>query len=159
MPPSIAESEILPKIEKNPGYLRRNDFRLVSHNPLQIVQEPGPKNALGRVKFIFPNKYDVYVHDTPNQKLFGQATRTFSHGCIRVQDALHLAMLLLNDPKWNIERVKAVLRSRKTIAEKLKDPVPIAVVYLTVKVIPGDGLGFLPDIYQRDFAVLSALQR
>ena len=159
VPQSIAESEISPKIEKNPGYLRSHNFRLVSRNPLQIVQEPGPKNALGRVKFIFPNNYDVYLHDTPNRELFGESTRTFSHGCIRVENALHLAVLLLNESEWNLEKINRILRSMKTISEKLKDPVPIAVVYLTVKVIPEGGLGFLPDIYQRDFAVLSALQQ
>ena len=159
VPQSIAESEILPKIEKNPGYLRSRNFRLVSRNPLQIVQEPGPKNALGRVKFIFSNNYDVYLHDTPNRELFGESTRTFSHGCIRVETALHLAVLLLNDSEWNLEKINRILKSMKTTSEKLKEPVPIAVVYLTVKVLPEGGLGFLPDIYQRDFAVLSALQQ
>jgi L,D-transpeptidase YcbB len=159
VPQSIAESEILPMIEKNPGYLRSHNFRLVARDPLQIVQEPGPGNALGRVKFIFPNSYDVYLHDTPNRKLFGETTRTFSHGCIRVENALRLAVLLLNDPEWNLEKINRVLRSRKTVSEKLKEPVPIAVVYRTVQVIPEGGLGFLPDIYQRDFEVLSALQR
>lgn len=158
VPQSIAESEILPKIKKNPGYLRTHNFRLVERNSLQIVQEPGPRNALGRVKFIFPNSYDVYLHDTPNRELFGETTRTFSHGCIRVENALHLAVLLLNDSEWNLEKINRVLSSRKTVSKKLKEPVPIAVVYRTVQVIPGGGFGFLPDIYQRDFAVLSALQ-
>ncbi len=159
VPQSIAESEILPKIEKNPGYLRTHNFRLLARNPLQIVQEPGPSNALGRVKFIFPNNYDVYLHDTPNRKLFGETTRTFSHGCIRVENALQLAVLLLNDPEWNLEKIQRVLSSKKTISEKLKEPIPIAVVYRTVQIIPEGGLEFLPDIYQRDFAVLSALQQ
>ena len=159
VPPSIAESEILPKIEKDHGYLRRRHFRLESRHPLKIVQEPGPHNALGRVKFNFPNQYDVYLHDTSEQQLFGESDRTFSHGCIRVQDALHLAVLLLQDPAWNMEKIRHLLRSTRTVTEKLKEPVPIVVVYRTVTVIPGDGLAFLPDVYQRDFAVLSALDQ
>jgi len=160
VPQSIAESEFLPKMDKNPGYLQAHHFRLVSRDPLEIVQEPGPKNALGRVKFIFPNPYDVYLHDTPNRELFGKTTRTFSHGCIRVQNALHLAVLLLNGPEWNLEKINRVLASRKRLSVDLKEPVPIAVVYRTVQLIPEGGLGFLPkDIYQLDFAVLSALQQ
>ena len=159
VPPSIAESEILPKIEKDPSYLRRHHFRLESRHPLKIVQEPGPHNALGRVKFNFPNQYDVYLHDTPERQLFGESDRTFSHGCIRVQDALHLAVLLLQDPAWNMEKIRRILRSTRTVTEKLKEPVPIVVVYRTVTVIPGDGLAFLPDVYQRDFEVLSALDQ
>ena len=147
------------EIEKDHSYLRRHHFRLESRHPLKIVQEPGPHNALGRVKFNFPNQYDVYLHDTPERQLFGESDRTFSHGCIRVQDALHLAVLLLQDPAWNMEKIRRILRSTRTVTEKLKEPVPIVVVYRTVTVIPGDGLAFLPDVYQRDFEVLSALDQ
>jgi murein L,D-transpeptidase YcbB/YkuD len=159
VPQSIAESEILPKIKNNPGYLRAHHFRLESRNPLQIVQEPGPGNSLGRIKFVFPNSYDVYLHDTPNQELFGETSRTFSHGCIRMQNARQLAVLLLNEPEWTSEKIRRVTKSRKTVSKKLKEPVPIAVVYRTVQLIPGGGLGFLRDVYERDFAVLSALQQ
>ncbi len=159
VPQSISEAEFLPKIQKNPAYLRKHHFRLVSRQPLEIVQEPGPWNALGRVKFIFPNDFEVYLHDTPSRQLFGESTRTFSHGCIRVENALDLAILLLNDPKWDHEKITRVLESRKTDAVALKEPVPIYIVYRTVDLLPDGRVVFRPDVYQRDFAVLSALQR
>lgn len=159
VPLSIGESEFLPKIKRNPDYLRAHHFRLVSRQPLQIVQVPGPWNALGRVKFTFPNDFDVYLHDTPNRQLFGEGTRTFSHGCIRVQNPLDLAILLLNDPAWNRERINRVIESRKTDSVALKQPVPISIVYRTVDLLPDGRLVFRPDVYQRDFAVLGALKR
>ena len=159
VPQSIGEAEFLPKIERNPAYLRTHHFRLVSRQPLQIVQEPGPWNALGRVKFTFPNDFDVYLHDTPNRELFGEGTRTFSHGCIRVEKALDLAILLLNDPEWKRERINRVIESRKTDNVALKEPVPLSIVYRTVDLLPDGRLVFRPDVYQRDFAVLGALKR
>jgi murein L,D-transpeptidase YcbB/YkuD len=159
VPQSISEAELLPKIKKNPTYLRTHHFRLVSRQPLQIVQEPGPWNALGRVKFTFPNDYDVYLHDTPSRKLFGESTRTFSHGCIRVENALDLAVYLLNDRKWNRDRINRVIGARKTDIVALKEPVPIFIVYRTVNLLPDGRVVFRPDVYQRDFAVLGALQR
>ncbi len=159
VPQSIGEAEFLPKIERNPAYLGTHHFRLVSRQPLQIVQVPGPWNALGRVKFAFPNDFDVYLHDTPNRQLFGEGTRTFSHGCIRVENALDLAILLINDPEWNRERINRVIESRKTDIVALKEPVPISIVYRTVDLLPDGRVVFRPDVYQRDFAVLGALQR
>ena len=159
VPQSISEADLLPKVEKNATYLRTHHFRLVSRQPLQIVQEPGPWNALGRVKFTFPNNYDVYLHDTPSRQLFGESTRTFSHGCIRVENALDLAIFLLNDQKWNRDRINRVIGSRKTDTVALKEPVPIFIVYRTVNLLPDGRVVFRPDIYQRDFAVLGALQR
>ncbi len=159
VPQSISEAEFLPKIAGNPGYLRKHHFRLVSRQPLQIVQEPGPWNALGRVKFTFPNDFEVYLHDTPSQQLFGESTRTFSHGCIRVEKALDLAVFLLNEREWDLEKIRHVVESRKTEAVALKEPVPIFIVYRTVDLLPDGKAVFRPDVYQRDFAVLSALQR
>lgn len=159
VPQSISEAEFLPKIERNPAYLRKHHFRLVSRQPLEIVQDPGPWNALGRVKFTFPNDFDVYLHDTPSQQLFGESTRTFSHGCIRVENALDLAILLLNDRKWDREKITRVIESRKTETVALKEPVPIFIVYRTVDLLPDGRVVFRPDVYQRDFAVLGALQR
>lgn len=159
VPQSISEAELLPKLKKNPTYLRTHHFRLVSRQPLQIVQEPGPWNALGRVKFTFPNDYDVYLHDTPSRQLFGESTRTFSHGCIRVENALDLAVYLLDDRKWNRDRINRVIGSRKTDTVALKEPVPIFIVYRTVNLLPDGRVVFRPDVYQRDFAVLGALQR
>jgi murein L,D-transpeptidase YcbB/YkuD len=159
VPQSISEAEFLPKIEKNPAYLRLHHFRLVSRQPLNIVQEPGPWNALGRVKFTFPNDQDIYLHDTPSQQFFGESTRTFSHGCIRVENALDLAVNLLNDPEWNRDRVNRVIGSKKTDTVELKEPIPVIIVYRTVNLLPDGRVVFRPDIYQRDFAVLGALQR
>ncbi len=132
---------------------------MVSRQPLQIVQEPGPWNALGRVKFTFPNDFEVYLHDTPSRQLFGESTRTFSHGCIRVEKALDLAVLLLNDPKWDREKITRLIESRQTDTVALKEPVPIYIVYRTVDLLPDGRVVFRPDVYHRDFAVLGALQR
>jgi L,D-transpeptidase YcbB len=159
VPVSISEAELLPKIKRNPGYLRTHHYRLVSRQPLQIVQEPGPWNALGRVKFIFPNDFDVYLHDTPERHLFEEGTRTFSHGCIRVKDALKLAILLLDSPEWDRERIARVIKSRRITTVPLKEQVPVSIVYRTVDLLPDGRLVFRPDVYQRDFAVLGALQR
>jgi murein L,D-transpeptidase YcbB/YkuD len=133
VPRSITVKEMIPKIKKGPKYLTdRNmvlldasgkivpmssvDFSTISANnfPYTIRQEPGPGNALGEVKFIFPNKYAVYLHDTPSKYLFGKAKRSFSHGCIRTQNPLDLAEVLLEGSVWDKQKIRETLDSKKT---------------------------------------------
>ena len=151
IPSSIARKEILPKDAANPGYLAREGIR-VSHteNSIRLRQPPGPKNPLGRVKFHTPNKHGVFLHDTPSKHLMSQSARAFSHGCVRVRDAVPLAAALLSeDPSWDEDRQERILESWKTRYVPLQTPVPIHVVYLTAWQENGY-LHFRPDIYGWD---------
>ncbi|WP_349557743.1 L,D-transpeptidase family protein [Marinobacter sp. NFXS9] len=180
VPTKLILQDKLPQILKDPGYLERLGFevyegwgtdrrrvdaatvdwsRVSARNlPYQLVQAPGPQNALGQVKFMFPNKYDVYLHDTPSRDLFQKSARTFSSGCIRLKDPLELAAYLLKGkPGWDEDRLNAVVASRKTTTVLLDDPIPIHLQYWTVWVDRTGTLQFRPDIYDRDPAVLAAL--
>ncbi|MCU7959145.1 MAG: L,D-transpeptidase family protein [gamma proteobacterium symbiont of Bathyaustriella thionipta] len=175
VPPGILRKDILPKMRKDPTYLKRKDMLVLkfdgspvnpdsidwnsSHKsfPYMIRQQPGPRNALGRVKFMFPNKYLVYLHDTPSKSNFNRSSRAFSSGCIRVERPFELAELLLNDPyKWSQQDMQKVLDSRKTTRASLKQPMPVFLLYWTVYA-DGELFYFKPDIYKRDAAVLEAL--
>ena len=171
--PSIARNEFLPKLRKDPGYLARNNYLLYAgwgaNAPIvdpysidwagvspgrfgyKIVQQPGPKNALGYVKFIFPNKFNVYLHDTPSRQLFASTGRAFSHGCIRVQGPIKLAeKLFAADGTLSPERIKKILGSRKTKRALFKTKVPVHLAYFTTW-IDEDGLpNFFADVYGRD---------
>ncbi|MEN8108356.1 MAG: L,D-transpeptidase family protein, partial [Pseudomonadota bacterium] len=142
IPPTILKNDILPKVKKDPEYLRNKNMVVLDQQgtqidlatidwsqypgkgfPYLIRQQPGPKNALGRVKFIFPNKHAVYLHDTPHKSGFGRAERAFSSGCIRIQDPFHFAELLLADkPDWDRAKIDAVVESRETTRVNLTDP-------------------------------------
>lgn len=127
--------------------------------PYVLRQPPGPNNALGRVKFVFPNEHTIFLHDTPSQELFGHDQRTFSSGCIRVEDALDLAALLLEGQEdWTPERIQSVIEEGDTQTVLLADPIPIVIVYWTVSVGTSGNLRFARDVYHRDAAVLKALQ-
>jgi murein L,D-transpeptidase YcbB/YkuD len=176
IPPTILREDIVPLAKKDPGYLarmgidvlardgravdpRRLDWsRLGPRNfPYVLEQRAGPENLLGRVKFVFPNPFFVFLHDTPQKSLFGVAQRTFSSGCIRVEDALELAELVLDDPSWTRARFEAEVATGRTQPVHLREPLPVLVLYWTASV---DALGrvrFLPDIYERDRRVLAAL--
>ena len=122
-------------------------------------QGPGPGNALGRVKFIFPNDHFVFLHDTPSRGLFDRADRMFSSGCIRVEHPLELAELLLRDPEeWNEQSIAAVLESGKPTTVFLDEPLPVLLMYWTVDVTQPDRVVFYRDVYQRDAAVLEGLE-
>jgi murein L,D-transpeptidase YcbB/YkuD len=126
--------------------------------PYVLRQEPGPENALGLVKFIFPNEHFVFLHDTPSKSLFNQEARTFSSGCIRVQNPFELAELLLSDqPGWTREKMAAAVESGETRTVYLTEPVPVLLLYWTA--FPGeDGVcNFREDVYDRDRAILEAL--
>lgn len=176
IPPGILRKDTLPAIRKDPGYLASKRIRVIGRDgrevdpatvdwsqytrgaPFTFVQDPWAENALGRVKFIFPNPHFVFLHDTPQRELFDRPDRAFSSGCIRIEDPLRLAELLLNDPqRYSRQRLEEIVASGKTERVLLSEPVPVLIVYLTAG-IDGDGvLMFYPDIYGRDAAALAAL--
>lgn len=123
-----------------------------------IRQDPGPHNALGRIKFMFPNKHSVYLHDTPNKSGFRRQKRTFSSGCIRVERPIELAELLLNDPvNWSRQQIEQVIESQVTRTVPLKRRLPVLLLYWTVGV-DDEMVYFKPDVYQRDGEVLNAMK-
>jgi murein L,D-transpeptidase YcbB/YkuD len=175
---SIATKETLPKLKKDPGYLEKKnmiimdrsgkildpstiDFNKLSAGnfPYTIQQKAGPHNSLGEVKFMFPNKYSVYLHDTPARSLFANEERAFSHGCIRLQKKWELFLSLVDDPQWNMDRINEVIASEKTTRVNLKNPIEIILLYWTAGADRDDKLYFNKDIYDRDSAVLSALDK
>lgn len=175
LPRSIVLGELAPKILADPSYLSEHDYYLAKDDgqaidpasvnwsaltpqsfPFWVVQKPGSKNALGQVKFIFPNEYSVYMHDTPQRSLFDRAERSFSHGCIRTENPLDLAELLLFRQGWDRPRIDAAVAAGKTTRVMLDTPVPIAILYWTVDPVD-DIVRFYPDLYNRDAAVLALL--
>ena len=171
---NIVRNEMLPKIRKDPGYLTARNFAVYdgsgqrvdphqadwsSHRQYRIVQLPGPENALGRVKFIFPNGHAVYLHDTPSRNLFDKGQRAFSHGCIRTENPIELAKRLLADqPAWQPEAIEAVLDSGKSKTVYLTDPLPVYLLYWTANPLrEGEEIEYLPDVYDRDGTILKAL--
>ena len=179
LPYSIATRETLPKLKKDPGYLAAKHMEVMDRNgkilnsanidwsqysagnfPFIIRQKAGPWNALGEVKFIFPNKYAVYLHDTPSRGLFNAQDRAFSHGCIRTEDKWGLMMSLMDDPeKWNMDKINEILKSGKTTNIPLPKPINIYLIYLTAAVDRENNLMFMKDIYKRDDDILKALQK
>ena len=175
-PESIARKDKLPLFKQDPAYADRLGYQILDGNrvmpassidwaalsednfPYRLRQAPGPHNALGRIKFMFPNKHDVYLHDTPNRGLFSQHQPMISSGCIRVQDPLELAAWLFQDtPGWDAERFEQVIADGKELRVDLKRAVPIHILYFTAEV---DGARrYLPDVYGRDGAVLEGLLR
>jgi murein L,D-transpeptidase YcbB/YkuD len=125
-----------------------------------IRQMPGPHNALGQLKIMFPNEHLVYLHDTPNRGLFRRSERTFSSGCIRVEQIEPLAVLLLDDPQqWDLAAIEATIESRQTRRVSLRQPVPIYLVYWTVQVLDDGEVHFKHDPYDRDRLVLDVLEQ
>ena len=176
VPPTILAKDILPKVKKNPGYLTQKKISVIDRQgrkvdpksvnwskyrktiPYTLRQEPGPHNALGRIKFIFPNKHFVYLHDTPSRSLFTRQDRAFSSGCIRVQNDVELAELLLNNPeKWNRESIQKVFDTNKTLRVNLPQPKPVMLVYTTIRFDDDNNYIFKKDVYQRDRQVLDGL--
>jgi L,D-transpeptidase YcbB len=171
VPPSILRNEIIPKITKDRGYIQKNDFEVATYSgqvvtdgiisddvlaqlragKLMVRQKPGPKNALGLIKFIFPNSNNVYLHSTPSQAAFGESRRDFSHGCVRVKQPATLAeWVLRNNPGWNRERVDAAFKAGKEQQVNLTNQIPVLIVYGTA-VAPEDGkIYFFDDIYGHD---------
>lgn len=172
VPPGILRKDVLPAIRRDPTYLERKNMSVIDSDGnvvdpatvdwdnfrYMIRQEPGPTNALGRVKFIFPNSYFVFLHDTPSKALFDRPERTFSSGCIRVENPFELAELLLNDEeKWNDESIQRVLDSKRIQNVRLPAPLSVMLLYWTVEPDAEGRIRFLKDVYDRDAAVLAAL--
>ena len=175
---SIAIKETLPKLKKDPKYLAKHnmiimnysgkvidpstlDFKKMSSRDFHYVvrQNAGPNNSLGQVKFIFPNSYSVYIHDTPARSLFNREKRAFSHGCLRLDKKWDLFFSLVDDSEWTQERLDEVLKSGKTTRVNLKNPIDVVILYWTAGADKQNNLYFDEDIYDRDPAVLTELNR
>jgi L,D-transpeptidase YcbB len=125
----------------------------------RLRQDPGPNNALGRIKFMFPNRFNVYLHDTPSRELFNKTSRTFSSGCIRIQNPEELALYLLkDDPRWNRDKFRKALDTMKEQSIRLPVPVPVHLLYWTVFVDKDGVVQFRNDIYGRDAQLAKALE-
>ena len=179
VPPGILSRRILPKLRKDLSYLKKNhmqvfdrDGRLVNPTtvdwtrysgtrlPYRIVQSPGAHNAVGRVKFIMPNKHYIFLHDTPHKSKFGMNERAFSAGCIRIDKPLKLAKRLLDgQERWTIGRIRDILATHATQTFFLPEPMPVLLIYLTAMIDEQGQAHFRRDIYKRDAAVIEALDR
>lgn len=178
VPVSIVRKSTIPKMKEDPNYLDEHHFELIdgdgnivpnssidyenlssSNFRYTVRQKAGEWNALGEVKFIFPNKHSVYLHDTPSKSLFNREERTFSHGCIRTQNPLDLAEALLEGTDWTREKIDATIKTRKTTRAFPEWKVDVLLVYWTAGYYDGDGIGFFKDIYDRDTRVLEQLDR
>ena len=180
VPYSIAKAEFLPHITRDPDYLAKKGFEVVNSRQevvtsgtvtsdmlaqlragkLFIRQLPGPKNSLGLVKFIFPNSYNVYMHDTPAQEFFAKSRRDFSHGCIRLEKPADLAVWVLRDnPGWDMARVRGAMNGSPNQQMNLAHPIPVLIVYGTV-IVNEDGIvHFYDDIYGHDAALEKVLAK
>ena len=162
VPPSIATKELGPIIKRNPGYLARHNMELVGNGAggLRIRQRPGPKNALGKIKFSFPNTNNVYLHGTPNQSLFKVDRRDFSHGCIRVEDPPKLAEWVLQDNgNWPMERIQKYIKGADNQTVSLKNTIPVYILYSTVMADPDGTISFYEDIYGHDKTLAALLAK
>ena len=174
VPPGILRNDIIPKVKENPSYLAEKNFSVVDSNgkrvdpasvdwsagkiPYQIVQEPGPSNALGEIKFMFPNDHLVYLHDTPSKELFEKTERTFSSGCIRIDKPFEFAEVLLGaDQGMTAEQIETIRASGKTETVNLSTPLPVLLLYWTAELGPDGTIRFLNDVYERDENILKAL--
>ena len=181
VPRTIAIEDILPQLVQGADYLdkqgikvfdgwsedaleidpRQIDWSLygISSFPFRLRQEPGPANALGQIKFMFPNKFAVYLHDTPNRSLFQRVQRDFSSGCIRVEDATALALYLLKDhPAWPPDKITQALEQGTHRVVRLPSPIPVHLLYMTAWADENGRLQFREDIYNRDRDLDKALQ-
>lgn len=181
VPRSIVRNEILPILRRDPDYLRRQtmeivrgagddarpvaatagNIELLAQGVLRLRQRPGPHNALGLVKFVFPNTENVYLHGTPAQALFARTRRDFSHGCVRLEDPAGLAEWVLGeDAAWTSERIRTAMAGPAPLRVDLKHPVQVVLFYVTAIVWPEDGtIRFADDLYRHDLRLDRALSR
>jgi len=154
VPASIVEKEILPEMDKHPDYLSKQNMEITGKDEdgLPVIrQKPGDKNALGKVKFLFPNSFNIYFHDTPAKSLFKKDKRAYSHGCIRLRDPEKMAMYVLRDqPEWSREKIEDAMNSGNEKFVKVKDPIPVVITYYTAWVDDNGKLNFREDIYGHD---------
>ncbi len=155
LPQSIIKNETLPAIKRNKNYLANHDMEW---NEGKIRQKPGPNNALGQVKFLFPNSHSIYLHDSPAKSLFRETNRAFSHGCIRLAEPEKLAAYLLrNDTSWTKEKIEKAMTAEKELYVSLREPEPVFIAYFTAWVDAKGKLNFRDDIYKRDSRLLDML--
>src|SRR5690606_30272522 len=148
VPKSIVEEEIMPALEKDPDYLEKHNMEW---NGKQLRQRPSDENSLGRVKFMFPNRNNIYLHDTPAKSLFRKEDRALSHGCIRVQKARDLAVKILEDDKaWTPEKIDRAMKSDEEQQYALKRKIPVYIAYFTAVADENGIVAFFEDIYKRD---------
>ena len=158
VPPTLLREDFLPKMQRNPGYLAKRGLQVLSSRSLTLRQPPGPKNPLGRVKFLMPNQFSVYLHDTTSKGLMREPRRAMSSGCVRLGDALGLAnRLLADDPRWTPAVRKQFLTGWTTRYLALREPVPVYLRYQTAWQDGDSGLQFREDVYGRDAALAKAL--
>ncbi len=161
VPSSIVKNEIAPGMKRSGSYLSRHNMEVVGKGKdglPAIRQKPGGSNSLGRVKFLFPNSYDIYFHDTPNKGLFGNTKRNFSHGCIRLSEPKKLAQYLLNsDTAWNEAKIDSAMYLNKEKSVTLKKQVPVTIAYFTAWVDESGLLNFRHDIYGHDSLLAAKL--
>jgi murein L,D-transpeptidase YcbB/YkuD len=175
IPDTIARKETIPAVLRDPDYLRKNDLEIVRGSQVvdpgavdlsaeqadfRIRQRPGARNSLGRVKFMFPNQFDVYLHDTPADSLFERVQRDFSHGCVRVERPFALAQWVLRgQEEWTPERIEAAMKAGEERHVALARPVPVYIVYQTVWVDVDGTVHFADDLYGHDARQLQLLDR
>jgi murein L,D-transpeptidase YcbB/YkuD len=178
VPYDIARKEIIPAARRDPASIERHQMEIVrggddsatvmpntpenvellAKGALRLRQRPGPNNSLGLVKFMLPNPYNVYLHSTPAQALFGESRRDFSHGCVRVSDPIGLAQYVLRDsPEWTRERVSAAMNGEKPLIVNLKNHIRVFIVYGTAMATEQDNVLFFDDIYGHDERLEQAL--
>lgn len=153
VPESIVRNEMLPSLEENPDYLNEHNMEMTDTvDGLPVIRQlPGDENELGKVKFLFPNSFDIYFHDTPHKELFKKKQRAYSHGCIRLADAEKLAAYLLKEsPEWTPEKIHAAMNAGKEQIVKIKDPIPVLINYHTAWVDENGELQLRKDIYGHD---------
>jgi len=179
VPYSITTKELAPKARKDPGYLEEHHFEIVEGNgwdaavqpvnaetiaalgsgKYRLRQQPGDWNALGKIKFIFPNAHHVYLHSTPGQQLFSRARRDFSHCCIRVEDVVGLAEYVLADKEWTPDRIREAMAADRPKRVDLAERLPVVIFYTTALMSQtDDAIHFFEDIYGHDDALDQALE-
>ncbi|CAG9174701.1 L,D-transpeptidase family protein [Cupriavidus pinatubonensis] len=176
VPPSIARSETIPRLRRDPAYFTQQGFEFVSNGKavttlsdanldavmngrMRIRQRPGPMNALGDIKFVFPNNQNIYLHHTPTPQLFKRDRRDFSHGCIRVEEPVALAKFVLQDmPGWTEERIRQAMTKGQSNTVALQQPLPVVLAYGTAIARADGRVYFLPDIYGQDKLLDQALR-
>ncbi len=179
IPPGILANDVIPAVRRDPDYLNQKNMKVIRFDgtevdhttidwanvtgrnfPYMIRQEPGPDNALGRVKFMFPNQYNVYIHDTPSRNLFSKDGRAFSSGCIRIEKPFEFAQFLLSDsPRWDDNAIRAAMNADREQTVRLPKHWTVVMVYFTSWADAKGNIQFRQDVYERDAAVSIALRK
>ncbi|MEP1259105.1 L,D-transpeptidase family protein, partial [Algoriphagus sp.] len=173
IPESITNEEIIPSLRKNSNYLAEKNMEVVNGSGevvkatqvnlskdqgYRVRQKPGGDNSLGLVKFMFPNEYNIYIHDTPARSLFEKETRALSHGCIRIQNPDQFAKILLNNSDWDDEKIQAAMNQQNEEVVELDRDIPVVILYMTFWADADGKANFRSDVYNRDAALLKALR-